>query len=93
MEHIGVCVIKYLQLRYLYFSNAPIGKQTKLHNKRDSIPSQICLNAKAAAAAESSDVPMPLVRIPRTKANIDGSLDAASSHFEYAPIVKHTDNI
>lgn len=50
----------------------------------------MCLNAKAAAAAESSDTPMPLVSIPRTEANIDGSLDAASSHFEYAPTVKQT---
>lgn len=53
----------------------------------------MCLNATAAAAAVSSDVPMPLVRIPRTEAKIDGSLDAASSHFEYAPIVKHTEII
>lgn len=50
----------------------------------------MCLNAKAAAAAVSSFVLMPLVRILSTEANTDGSLDAASSHFEYAPMVKQT---
>lgn len=50
----------------------------------------MCLNAKAAAAAESLETAMPLVSIPRTEANIEGSLDTVSSHFEYAPMVKQT---
>lgn len=51
----------------------------------------MCLNAKAAAAAESSDVPIPLVRISINEGSTDSPFDAESSHFEYAPIVKHTD--
>ena len=54
------------------------------------VPSQICLNATAAAAAESSDIPMPLMRISRTEGSMDSPPDAESSHFEYAPIVKQT---
>jgi hypothetical protein len=50
----------------------------------------MCLNAKAAAAAESSDVPMAPKRVSISEGNIDGPIDAESSHFEYAPIVKHT---
>lgn len=55
--------------------------------KGDSVPAQICLNARAAAAAESSDVPIPLMRISITEGSIDCPLDDASSHFEYAPTV------
>lgn len=51
----------------------------------------MCLKARAAAAAESSDVPMPLMRISMTEGRIEGPLGAESSHFEYAPIVKHTE--
>ena len=58
--------------------------------KGDQVPSQICLNATAAAAAQSSDLPMPLMRISKTEGSIESPPDAASSHFEYAPIVKHT---
>lgn len=50
----------------------------------------MCLNAKAAAAAESSDILMPLMRISMTEGKIESPPGAASSHFEYAPIVKHT---
>ena len=50
----------------------------------------MCLNAKAAAAAESSDVTMPHMRISISEGNIAGPIDAESSHFEYTPIVKHT---
>lgn len=53
----------------------------------------MCLNAIAAAAAESSDLPMPLKRISRTEGSIETPLDAESSHFEYAPIVKQTEII
>lgn len=52
----------------------------------------MCLNAKAAAAAESSDVLMPLMRISITEGRKESPLGAESSHFEYAPIVKHTEN-
>lgn len=52
----------------------------------------MCLKAKAAAAAQSSDVPMPFIRISNTEGSIDTPQDAESSHFEYAPIVKHTEN-
>lgn len=69
-----------------------VGKKTKYLDQIYNIPSQMCLNAKAAAAAVSSDVLMPLVRMLRTEANIDGSLDAASNHFEYAPMVKQTED-
>lgn len=69
-----------------------VGKQTKCSDQIYYIPSQMCLKAKAAAAAVSSDVLMPLVRMLRTEANIDGSLDAASNHFEYAPMVKQTED-
>lgn len=51
----------------------------------------MCLNARAAAAAESSHFPIPLMRMSISEGNIESSLDAASSHFEYAPIVKHTE--
>lgn len=50
----------------------------------------MCLNAKAAAAAESSDVLIPCIRISMTEGKTEIPLGAASSHFEYAPIVKHT---
>lgn len=53
----------------------------------------MCLNAKEAAAAESSDVPMPLMRMSIRAGSIDNPFDAESSHFEYAPIVKHTEGI
>lgn len=52
----------------------------------------MCRNANAAAAAVSSDLPMPLMRISITEGSVDRPLDAESSHFEYAPIVKHTIN-
>jgi len=51
----------------------------------------MCLNAKAAAAAESSEVRMPLMRISITKGNLEKPLGAASSHLEYAPTIKHTE--
>ena len=50
----------------------------------------MCLNAKATAAAESSGVPMPLMRISIGEGNIAGPIDAESSYFEYTPIVKDT---
>jgi hypothetical protein len=52
----------------------------------------MCLNATAAAAAESSDLLMPLSRTLMTEDNRGNPSDDASSHFEYAPIVKHTEN-
>lgn len=58
----------------------------------DTIPAQTCLNAKAAAAAESSDVLMPLVRVSIIGARIDSSV-AVLSHVEYAPIVKQAETI
>jgi hypothetical protein len=42
----------------------------------------MCLNAKAAAAAHSSDVPIPFIRISKTEGSIDSPHDAESSHFE-----------
>ena len=53
----------------------------------------MCLNAIAAAAAESSDVSMPCMRTFITEENKGNASDAPFSHFEYAPIVKHTENI
>lgn len=47
-----------------------------------SIPSQICLNARDAAAAESSDILMPLTRTSMTEGINDIPLGAVSSHFE-----------
>lgn len=66
-------------------------ESSKIVYKRDTIPSQMCLNAKAAAAAESSEVRMPLMRISITKGNLEKPLSAASSHLEYAPMIKQTD--
>lgn len=51
----------------------------------------MCLNARAAAAAESSDVPIPLMRILITEGSIDRPVDEKSSHFEYAPTSKQTE--
>lgn len=48
----------------------------------ETIPAQTCLNAKAAAAAESSDVLMPLVRVSIIEARIDSSVGAVLSHVE-----------
>lgn len=42
----------------------------------------MCLNAKAAAAAESSDILMPLTRMSKTEGKNEIPLGAASSHFE-----------
>lgn len=42
----------------------------------------MCLNAKAAAAAQSSDVPMPFIKISKTDGSTDSPQDAESSHFE-----------
>ena len=66
-------------------------ESSKIVNKRDTIPSQMCLNAKAAVAAESSEVHMPFMRISNTKGNLEKPLGAASSHLEYAPMIKQTD--
>lgn len=52
----------------------------------------MCLKAKAAAAAESSHVLMPLTRISMSVGKCENPFDEASSHFEYAPIVKQTGN-
>ena len=60
------------------------------HLKR-AVPSQMCLNATAAAAAESSDLSMPLRRTFMNEDNSGNPSVAASSHLEYAPIVKHTE--
>lgn len=49
------------------------------------------LNARAAAAEESSDVLIPVVRISTSGGKIPSSTGAALIHFEYAPIVEHTD--
>lgn len=57
----------------------------------NTIPSQICLKAKAAAAAQSSDVPIPLIRILMIDGNIETLAGAALSHFEYAPTSKHAE--
>lgn len=67
-----------------------IRKYLEGERERENLPSQMCLNARAAAAAQSSDVPIPLMRISKTEGSIDCPLDAESSHFEYAPIVKQT---
>ena len=50
--------------------------------RMNTIPSQICLKAKAAAAAQSSDAPIPLIRILMIDGNIDTLAGAALSHFE-----------
>lgn len=73
--------------------NAPETDKEKnmIDKKTESVPSQICLNAKAAAAAESSDKRMPLMRISITNGNLEKPLGAASSHFEYAPMIKQTE--
>jgi len=63
----------------------------KNYTTKESVPSQMCLNATAAAAAESSDLPMPLRRIFMTEDSWGNPSNAASSHFEYAPMVKHTE--
>lgn len=42
----------------------------------------MCLNANAAAAAQSSDVPMLFIRISKTEGSKDDPQDAESSHFE-----------
>lgn len=57
-------------------------KEQKITHRGDSIPSHMCLNAKAAAAAESSDILMPLTRISMTEGKNESPLDALSSHFE-----------
>ena len=51
----------------------------------------MCLKANAAAAAVSSDVLMPFIRISISEGRIERPFDDTSSHFEYAPIVKHTE--
>lgn len=53
----------------------------------------MCLKAKAAAAAESSDVLMPLMSISITEGKTESPFGEASSHFECAPIVKHTERV
>jgi len=42
----------------------------------------MCLNAKAAAAAHSSDVLIPFIKISKTEGSIDSPHGAVSSHFE-----------
>lgn len=59
--------------------------------KSKTIPSQICRKAKAAAAAQSSDVPIPFIRILIIDGNIETLDGAALSHFEYAPTSKHAE--
>lgn len=49
------------------------------------------LNARAAAAEESSDVLMPLVRTSTSGGKIACSTGAAFIHFEYAPMVEQTE--
>lgn len=51
----------------------------------------MCLNARAAAAAQSSDLHIPFMRISITEGSIESPQEAASSHFEYAPMVRHTE--
>lgn len=46
------------------------------------IPSHMCLKAKAAAAAESSDILMPITRISMTEGKNESPHGAASSHLE-----------
>lgn len=53
----------------------------------------MCLNANAAAAAVSSDVLMPPIRMSTSEGRIESPLDEESSHLEYAPIVKHTEKM
>ena len=53
----------------------------------------MCLNAIAAAAAESPDECMPCMITFITEEIKSNASDAPFSHFEYAPIVKHTENI
>lgn len=59
----------------------------------NSVPSHTCRKAKAAAAAESSEVLIPHIRIFMTEDKKDDPLGASLSHFEYAPIVKHTEKV
>lgn len=66
--------------------------KSKINTRHKNIPSQMCLNANAAAAAVSSDVLIPLIRTSTSEGRIESPFDEASSHFEYAPIVKHTEN-
>jgi hypothetical protein len=51
------------------------------------------LKAIEAAAAVSSDVLIPLLRISTRGGRIDNSAGAASIHFENAPMVKQTVSI
>lgn len=53
----------------------------------------MCLNAKAAAAAESSVELIPLIKISKTEGKAESPPGEASSHFEYAPIVKQTERV
>ena len=49
---------------------------------KETLPSHMCLNAKEAAAAVSSDILIPLTRISMTDGRNESPLDEASSHFE-----------
>jgi len=57
------------------------------------IPSHIYLNATEAAAAVSSDVLIPLLRISTKGGRMDDSAGAASIHFENDPMVEQTASI
>jgi len=57
------------------------------------IPSHIYLNAIEAAAAVSSDVLIPLLRISTKGGRMDDSAGAASIHFENDPMVEQTASI
>lgn len=58
-------------------------KSSNVHSKeKEILPSHMCLNAKEAAAAESSEILMPLTRISITDGRNESPLDEASNHFE-----------
>lgn len=55
----------------------------KEHKKqKEPLPLHMCLKANDAAAAESSDMLIPLTRISMTEGKNESPLDEASSQFE-----------
>jgi len=68
-------------------------KDNTLLSRCRCIPSHMYLKAIEAAAAVSSDVFIPLLRISTRGGRIDNSAGAASIHFENAPMVEQTVSI
>jgi hypothetical protein len=68
-------------------------KEKTLLSRCRYIPSHIYLNATEAAAAVSSDVLIPLLRISTKGGRMGNSAGAASIHFENDPMVEQTVSI